>query len=197
MTEQAGSDQSQLTKEEARIVAQFRWQRRWFFVMLTYAALLPVSIPFTLKHVTHPLAGLISLPVAMLLFVAMTVRVDDIQLLLDVSGKGLLPNGWPGLADKHIIVRCHNGVLVQELQTHHWQGLLGVYQRTKNLAILRLALANDRDEFREAFLAHHADKSRQGRKLSHADAATIMEAKLRWMSKTLESRGSEGNPEAP
>ncbi len=197
MTDQPGSDQSPLTKEEARIVAQFRWQRRWFFVMLTYAASLPVSIPFTLKHVTHPLAGLISLPVLMLLFVAMTVRVDNWHLMLALSGKGLLPNGWPGLADKHIVERCSRGIPVHEFSAHHWQGLLGVYQRTKNIAILRLALANNRDEFREPFLALQAEHSTKSRKLSHADAATIMEAKLRWLPPTLENRGSERRPEAP
>ncbi|MCA0361486.1 MAG: hypothetical protein LCH41_10590 [Armatimonadetes bacterium] len=178
-------------------MAQFRWQRRWFFVMLTYAALLPVSIPFTLMHVAHPLAGLISLPVGMLLFVAMTVRVDNLHLLLELSGKGLLPNGWPGLADRHILERCSVKILAHQFEPHHWQGLLGVYQRTKNITILRLALANNRDEFREAFLAHHADHSMKSRKLNHADAATIMEAKLRWLPATLESRGSERSPEAP
>ncbi len=165
--------------------------------MLTYAALLPVSIPFTLKHVIHPLAGLISLPVVMLLFIAMTIRVDNLRLMLELSGKGLLPNGWPGLADKHIVERCSRGIPVHEFDAHHWQGLLGVYQRTKHIGILRLALANNRDEFREAFLAHHADHSMKSRKFSHADATTIMEAKLRWMSPTLESRGSERSPEAP
>ena len=165
--------------------------------MLTYAALLPVSIPFTLKHVTHPLAGLISLPVAMLLFVAMTVRVDDLRLMLELSGKGLLPNGWPGLADKHIVERCSSGIPVHEFNAHHWQGLLGVYQRTKSIAILRLALENNRDEFRHPFLALQAEHSTKSRKLSHADVSTIMEAKLHWMSPTLESRGSERSPEAP